>query len=382
MFLRLPFTHAASKEVPIWLSYAGSVLLHAIVLIWLMNLPSLTFRLYDIIPILVGDSERATITAGISSLEELTGKTNLQTRRSAQQNRYSPSSEREIHQMSNPNTIAESRSTGLGQIADVPGDIAMGEATLGTDATGLADEGTSRAPSGQLGTMDPKGGGGLLGRGGPHGSKGDVGISPGKSSAVRDFPIPPIVVPESIRGTNSPFESEVYADADRYVLFAPEARVGVAVPGNEVCLDSDQIRTIQPAIFQQRVTDESKCETLDYGDSRQEICAPDAHTTKREIIHLSSPVNYAMNVCQNYDRSNCEWRIDGESEKLICKDTRYPGIWAASTQFHYRCAKSASQELRHALQYEVRFIQDVEFPGQGFRRRLVLKQARSLTSCH
>ena len=79
-------------------------------------------------------------------------------------------------------------------------------------------------------------------------------------------------------------------------------RVGIPVPGNEVCLEGDQIRTIQAITFLEKKTDISKCEIWDYGEYRQETCAPAARTTIDSSYYLSSPVTYSVNFCLLYDK--------------------------------------------------------------------------------
>ena len=122
-------------------------------------------------------------------------------------------------------------------------------------------------------------------------------------------------------------------------------RVGVPIPGNEVCREGDQIRTIQAITFQEKKTDISKCEIFDYGEDRKEICARDAHSIIESSYYLSSPIIYSVNVCLVYDRSNCDWFDEGDGrEKQVCKPgSEYKGIWAAGTQFQYRCTTSDSQ---------------------------------------
>lgn len=74
-------------------------------------------------------------------------------------------------------------------------------------------------------------------------------------------------------------------------------RVGVPIPGNEVCREGDQIRTIQAITFQEKKTDISKCEIFDYGEDREEICARDAHSIIESSYYVSSPIIYSVNVC-------------------------------------------------------------------------------------
>jgi hypothetical protein len=49
--------------------------------------------------------------------------------------------------------------------------------------------------------------------------------------------------------------------------------------------------------------------------------------------------------------------------------------------FHYPCTKSSSQTFSHPLQYEIRFVQDVEFPDDRMRRRVLLREKRPVAPC-
>ena len=271
---------------------------------------------------------------------------------------------------SEPQTGTGTASAGLGQTATDPGGIAIGSGP----STGA---GTSPLEKGSQSGTGP-----ALGPGGA--SPGGGAASSAKGGSPRLPPIPAIVIPEAIRGTTSPYEGEIYVDVDIYILFEPDMRVGIPVPGNEVCLEGDQIRTIQAITFLEKKTDISKCEIWDYGEYRQETCAPGARTTIDSSNYLSSPVTYSVNFCLLYDKSNCDWRDPGGdgSEREICKaGSEYKGIWAAGTQFHYRCAKSESQGHTHPLQYQVRFMRHIEFPERGMRKRLVHSQTRSISPC-
>jgi hypothetical protein len=99
--------------------------------------------------------------------------------------------------------------------------------------------------------------------------------------------------------------------------------------------------------------------------------------------YLSSPVQYTVNQRILYDRSSCyiNMRDDGPDQEICRVRGKYDGIWAAGTMFHYPCAKSSRQMLHHPLEYEVRFIQDVEFPDTRLRRRLVHREKRTVASC-
>jgi hypothetical protein len=181
------------------------------------------------------------------------------------------------------------------------------------------------------------------------------------------------------------YEGEVYAEADFNAFFTPDLRTTVNVPANEVCLDADILRTHERRILSQRVTDISKCRFESYGDEQERMrCPPEAHTVL--ITHdsyLSSPLRYSVNMCTAYDRSSCyiSPRDDGPDQEICRVRGKYDGVWAAGTMFHYPCATFSSQIFSHSLQYEVRFLQHVEFPDAGMRRRLVRREKRSVTPC-
>ena len=100
----------------------------------------------------------------------------------------------------------------------------------------------------------------------------------------------------------------------------------------------------------------------------------------KSSYYLSSPINYSVNSCLVYGRSSCEWPDEGDGhEKQLSKAiSPYEGIWAADTQFHLRCAKWESQSYTHPLQYQVRFLRDVEYQERSFSRRVLLRESRSI----
>ncbi len=193
-----------------------------------------------------------------------------------------------------------------------------------------------------------------------------------------------IAIPPSIQRTTSPYESEIYAEVDFYVLYEDNSTVGIRVPGNEICLAGDRLRTIDPWAFHENKIDESKCRWLDYGEKDEFKCSRDAHSIVITRSFLSSPVNYSVNMCLAYDKSSCDWRDPGGDgpEREFCKvGGSYKGIWAEGTQFFYPCAKSTSQSYTHPLQYQVRFVQDIEFPESRSRKRIVQRDMRSIPRC-
>ena len=258
-------------------------------------------------------------------------------------------------------------------------DSSAGSGTVATDSGG----GGFAGPGSSTGSVGTKESGSSTGTGGGT-AKGKSQPAPAKgtpSAAERSV----IVIPPAIQHTTSPYESEVYAEVDFYTLFTADLRASVNVPGNEVCLDGDILRTHERRVFTHRVTDISKCRYENQGDDQERMrCPPEAHTV---IIaydnYLSSPINYTVNICFDYDRSSCytNMRDDGPELEICRVRGKYEGIWAAGTIFRYPCAKSSSQTFSHPLEYEVRFLQNVEFPDARMRRRLVHREKRPVALC-
>ena len=263
-----------------------------------------------------------------------------------------------------------------GGAASNDGSVGLGNVLTGGGGVGVGGVGV---PSGS-------GGAGQAGAGSGPGS-GTAKGAPGPSSAKAGPPAADrfvIAIPPAIQRTTSPYESEVYAEIDFYTLYTPDLRSSVNVPANQVCLEGDIIRTYERQVISHTITDISKCRYEDYSDGDQMRCPKAAHTTV--VTHnnyLSSPVKYSVNICLAYDRSSCYWdmRDDGPDREVCRVPGKYDGLWAEGTMFHYPCAKSSNQSFSHPLQYEIRYMQDVEFPEGRTRRRLVLREKRSLAQC-
>jgi hypothetical protein len=167
------------------------------------------------------------------------------------------------------------------------------------------------------------------------------------------------------------------------MLYSSNLQVGINIPGNEICLEGDQLRTIQPVIFQQTKTDVSKCRSQPRGDEEKWFCPPEAHTLLTTSMFLSSPVTHSVNICLAYDRSSCRWRDYADESIEICRAKGdYRGIWAGGTQFHYPCAQSESQVVSHSLEYGVRFVQDIETRERHPRRKVLHRETRSIHACN
>jgi hypothetical protein len=255
---------------------------------------------------------------------------------------------------------------GAGKIPSDDGGIVIGGAGSAT--------GTGGVPPGSKGPS-PAGGGTAAGKRGS--SSGTGGPSPADTSAV--------AIPDSLQFTTSPYEGEVYVRVDFYVLYGTHTRQGINVPGNQICIDGDLLRTKERITITQTITDISKCYSRDHGDDEKMICPPEART-KTVVFdgHLSSPVTYSFNICLLYDKSNCFWQDPGDGpEREVCHPgSDYPGIWAEGTMFRYTCTKSQTQTYSHPLQYNVRFMRDIEFPDSRMRPRLLLAESRPISPCN
>jgi len=265
---------------------------------------------------------------------------------------------------------AAAGSTGLEGAVTDPGGLGIGgsrQGSVGSVPGGRTSSGTGSGTGSRAGTGGAPAGGGK-------GSKG-AGTSAREASVI--------TIPPSIQRITSPYESEIYVEVDHYILYEDNSTVGISVPGDEICLAGDRLRTIDPWGFHETKTDESKCRWLDYGEKDEFKCSRDAYRVITINSYLSSPVNYTANICLAYDKSSCTWRGAGDApEREICKVRgSYKGIWAESTQFYYRCAKSTIQSYTHPLQYQVRFVQDVEFPGEGLSKRIVQIEMRPIPRC-
>ena len=182
----------------------------------------------------------------------------------------------------------------------------------------------------------------------------------------------------------------IYPEIDSYVLYGVDNKqVQVNVPGDEVCIEGDQLLTKERITITEIKTDHSKCRYLELGDDTppKVSCPPDAHT---RIVHLnhyaSSPLVYSARTCLEYDRSHCyDAGFGGDTEREVCRvDFRYEGIWAEGTIFDYKCTKSEARAYRHPLQYNVRWIMEVQIPGVDNRltKRQVYRETRSVPPCN
>ena len=313
----------------------------------------------------------------LSSAETTGGKTSMGERHWARQLRAPGGSAADNRVVSPSSSSTAAGDSSAGSAAPGLGDVVTSEAGVGVGGVG-SPRGTSGAETGTAKDgSEINGGDGRAGerRASSRSKTGPAGPDPNR------FAIP---IPPAIQRTTSPYESEVYAEVDFYTLFTPDFRNSVNVPANQVCLEKGIIRTIERQVISTRTTDISKCLFDDYGDNIRMRCPKEAYTTEISYNNfLSSPVNYSVNVCLTYDRSSCYWDAkDDGPEREVCRVRgKYEGIWAQGTAFTYPCAKSTSESFSHPLQYEIRYLQRIEFPEERMRRRLVHREKRSLARC-
>ena len=252
-------------------------------------------------------------------------------------------------------------------------------------------EGTITAPGGPpsgTGVIAPESQG-TSGGGGP--STGTRGTSPGTGESStgskgaapgRKDPSPAEIPAAAVRaaGFQSSFDDgAIHPEVDHYTLD------GINIPGPDVCIEGDQIRTKERLTFTRTITDLSRCRVIDLGgDTEKVVCPPQADTKLVTFEgYPSSPVAYSVKVCLLYDKSNCYMRDLGDGmEREVCRvDFKYDGTWAEGTIFEYRCLKSEIHTYRHPLEYNIRYFSEREIDNR-LRRREVYRETRSVLPCN
>jgi hypothetical protein len=355
---------AKIKLSPSHWSLLGSICVHAVILWFFIRVP--IYQLHSPFPIKVRLTQTFTADSGINPPETATKRidatsTGGASRKMEASRRQSAGSSEQNSVSGDPEAGAHGASSGLGDIVTDPGGIAVG-----------GGPSTDSAP-------------GSLGKGTPSGAgSGGAPSSQLKSAPKGASNEPPtvITIPESVRRSASPFGEELYVEVDMYTLYNSNIEVGIKIPGNEICLEGDQLRTIRPVTFQQTKTDLSKCRSRTRGDNERWICPSEAHTVISATMFLSSPVAFNINRCLLYDTSSCRWRERADESIEICRaKPDYQGIWAPGTQFHYPCAKSEIQLFTHSLEYGVRFMQDIEIRERHPKRKVVHRETRAIRAC-
>jgi hypothetical protein len=178
----------------------------------------------------------------------------------------------------------------------------------------------------------------------------------------------------------------VFLDMDHYALHGTHSTMAISVPGSDVCIEGDQLRSKEPMQFTDMTTDWSSCRWDLIAEDLEKVHCPDsAHKTKMLFDgYLRSPISYNVNVCLEYDNSNCYLKGLGTArETEVCRvDFKYEGIWAEGTIFDYRCSKSELRNFRHPLEYTIRYMQDVDpIDGPRFKPRRLHMVTRRISRC-
>jgi hypothetical protein len=194
------------------------------------------------------------------------------------------------------------------------------------------------------------------------------------SNMLLEIPAPAI----QAAGFQSSFDDgAIHPEVDYYNLD------GINIPGTDVCIEGDQIRTKERLTFTRTITDLSRCRIVDSGgDGERVVCPPQAETKVVTFQgYLSSPLTYRVNFCLLYDKSNCSWRQSGDSEREVCLvNFKYEGNWAEGTIFDYKCAKSETRTYNQALQYNIRYFTEREIDNR-MRRREVHRVGLTVPQC-
>jgi hypothetical protein len=263
---------------------------------------------------------------------------------------------------------------------DMETSVAPGGASSDTAAIAPGSEGIS---TGGGGSSSGSGRTSSSAGGSPTGTKG--GSAGSERDAFSGVEIPPYVIDAA--GFRSRFDAGgIYPETDSYVLYGDDKKIGIPVPGTEVCVEGDQLRTKERMTLTEIRTDYSKCRALEFGDDvpPKIICPPEAETRIVNFNHYaSSPLVYRVSTCLEYDWSHCyEADAGGEGDRWICPvDFKYEGIWAVGTIFAYKCAKSEIRTYRHPLQYDIRWIMEVEI-NDRLRKRQIYRETKSVPPCN
>ena len=176
----------------------------------------------------------------------------------------------------------------------------------------------------------------------------------------------------------------IYPEVDKYVLYSPDLRMSRSVPGTDVCIDGNIMRSKDAIVIAETKTDYSKCSYFDKGDdSIPTLKCPAGALTK--IVHydsyLSSPLRYSVRACLLYDTSNCYDVQVEDTERQMCRvDFQYEGLWLEGTKFHHLCLQSEARTYEQPLRYTVRWFMEVEVQ-ERLRRREILRETRTVPGC-
>lgn len=365
-------------------SFFISSILHLVLLVWILfswnhpqePLSNLTVRLADEASTIEGKTE--------SQPDQPKSPPENTKRRPAPSNRFASPQVK-----SAPNPSAGRQPSGAAETSAPTEEAAPGQAGIITDSGGIAVSGLPPSSGGGAstgsGAAANSGAGTGTGSGSgrpsatPGGSPPAYGPPPGTPDP-RAIAIPPTVS----RSTNS-FEGHIYAEADRYVLHGPDLRMGIAVPGNELCVDGNVVRTVYKVKQTQTITNIAQCKSSNDSDEDRWLCPKEAETLAVVFDgYLASPINYTINACLVYDKGHCHERRDEDQDIEVCRGTvKYEGLWEAGTNFQYRCVKAEARGYSHSLQYKIRFLQDIVSLSDGGRgyTRVLASETRQITKC-
>jgi hypothetical protein len=259
---------------------------------------------------------------------------------------------------------SQQTSSGLGGTSPPTEGTLTGAGTAGGTSSG---SGTGEGASSGTGTA------GATSTGKSTGQSGTRGLGPGSG------------VPPGAPGTfstsiaNAELESFIdgdYFDAflrpDHYTLQAGNTRTNI--PGTDVCVDGDQLRTKESLTISQTQTDHSKCHLrLVGGDLEKETCPAEANTTAVVFEgHAVSPLISNLNVCLEYDKSNCRIVENNDHTREICSRPNfdYTGTWAVGTIFVYNCKNWETRVYHLPLEYAVRYMVNMERNGKIIRKEV------------
>jgi hypothetical protein len=203
--------------------------------------------------------------------------------------------------------------------------------------------------------------------------------------AVGAGPVPAAAIEAA--GSRDPYAGDIYAEPQFYTLYANDTRQAINVPGTDVCIDGNQLRSKEQFTIAETKTNFDKCWIRDLGGDKEKlICPREAETQVVHFNHyLVSPLVYTVRTCLLYDKANCYMRYaDDSPEREMCRiDFQYEGIWADDTMFHYKCARSQPNTYRHSLQYTVRWFMEILQRGEPerLRKREVYRETRSVPRC-
>jgi hypothetical protein len=255
----------------------------------------------------------------------------------------------------------------------------------GSDENSSSSAGvTASQPNGEgtastgVGTPSTDGGGGA-GTGGTFFGQQGKGSSTqrkagagGTAPSTASMPIPePPIHRYRVYGT-------YFTQVDHYVI---QDR---SIPGTELCIAGDQLRTIEPITLTEINTDYSKCRVRTRRDREWDICPPEA--TSETVVfrgYLSSPLTYTVNTCRQYDKSHCTIvRRGTEKEREVCRvDFKYEGVWDSATLYDYRCVSFDVVTYTHPLEFTIRYKVDIPKAGDRYIQREVHRVKQSIPQC-